>query len=143
MRIFCFWIWQKIFSEKKVRAKNVLLHFFRNSVYIVSKKLPLIWYYWISTLSFTVGLFFSTWHVGIEQKILPGLSGCTNTINTSQSLTMLKDQIFNQKIIACDEITWSLMGLSAATLNSLLLILLLLINTIFLVQHRYGKEKKI
>ena len=112
-------------------------------IYIVSKKLPLTWYYWIGSLSFAIGLFFSAWHVGIEQKILPGLSGCTNTINTSQSLAKLKDQILNQNIIACDEIIWSFMGFSAATLNSLLLILLLLINTIFLVQHRYGKEKNI
>ena len=88
-----------------------------------------------------MGLFFSAWHVGIEQKILPGLPGCTTTIPTSQSLNDLKDQIINQNIITCDEITWSFMGLSAATLNSLLLIFLLLINTIFLIQHYYDRKK--
>ena len=116
---------------------------FISLVYIISKKIRLSFYYWICSFSFAIGLFFAAWHVGIEQRILPGLSGCTNTINVSQSLTKLKDQILNQKIITCDEIIWSFMGLSAATLNSLLLILLLLINTIFLVQHHNGKEKNI
>ena len=110
-------------------------------IYIVSKKLPLTWYYWISSLSFAIGLFFSAWHVGIEQKILPGLSGCSNTINLSQSLTELKEQILNQNIVTCDEITWSIFGLSAATINSILLIFLLLINTILLGQHLFSKEK--
>ena len=111
-------------------------------IYIVSKKISLTWYYWISTLFFSIGLFFALWHVGIEQKIIPGLPGCSGTIQKSQSLKELKDQILNQNIISCDEITWSFMGLSAATLNSLLLIFLLLVNTIFLYQHHYGKEKK-
>jgi len=110
-------------------------------IYIFTNKIPLTWYYWISAFSFTIGLFFSLWHTGIEQKVLPGLSGCSNTVNASQSLTNLKEQILNQNIVACDEITWSIMGFSAATVNSLLLILLLLINTIFLIQHYYDKEK--
>ena len=110
-------------------------------IYIILKKFPLNWYYWISTLFFAIGLFFSVWHVGIEQKILPSLTGCASKIQASQSLTELKDQILNQNIVACDEITWSFMGFSAATLNSLLIILLLLINSIFLVQNIYDKEK--
>jgi len=110
-------------------------------IYIITNKIPLPWYYWINNISFSIGLFFAVWHIGIEQKILPGLSGCSSIIKTSQSLTNLKEQILNQNIIACDEITWSFMGLSAASLNSLLLIFLLLINTIFLMQHHYDKKK--
>ena len=109
-------------------------------IYIIAKKIPLALYYWINFFAFAIGLFFSVWHIGIEQKILPGLSGCSSIINNSQSLTDLKEQILNQNIITCDEITWSFMGLSAATLNSLLLIFLLLINTIFLIQHYYDKK---
>ena len=114
---------------------------FISLIYIVSKKIPLELYYWMNTLSFAIGLFFSAWHVGIEQKILPGLSGCSSTINLAQSLTELKEQILNQNIITCDEITWTILGLSAATINSILLIFLLLINTILLGQHLFSKEK--
>jgi len=110
-------------------------------IYIITKKIPLALYYWINSFALAIGLFFSVWHIGIEQKILPGLSGCSSIVNNSQSLTDLKEHILNQNIITCDEITWSFMGLSAATLNSLLLIFLLLINTIFLIQHYYDKKK--
>ena len=40
---FCFWIHEKIFIFKKVRAQNFLLHFFHNSIlgkYFLSKKNP-------------------------------------------------------------------------------------------------------
>ena len=88
-------------------------------IYFFSKIISLKLYYWISATLFGIGLFFAAWHVGIEQKILPGLSGCSNIINLSQSLTKLKEQILNQNIIICDQITWSIFGLSAATINSI------------------------
>ena len=105
-------------------------------------KFPRIWFYLGAQLASIYGLFYSIWHVGIEQKILPGLPGCTFTINASQSLKDLKEQILKQNIATCDEVTWSFIGLSAATINSLLLILLLLVNIIFLVKHKYEKEKQ-
>ena len=110
-------------------------------IYIITKKIPLVLYYWISSFTFAIELFFSVWHMGIEQKLLPGLSGCSGIINNSQSLTNLKEQILNQNITTCDEITWSFMGLSAATINSILLIFLLLINTIFLIQLHSDRKK--
>ena len=68
-------------------------------IYIITKKIPLALYYWINFFAFAIGLFFSVWHIGIEQKILPGLSGCSSIVNNSQSLTNLKEQILNQNII--------------------------------------------
>ena len=111
-------------------------------IYIILKTLPLTWYYWICSLFFSIGLFFSVWHVGIEQKILPGLPGCTFTINASQSLKDLKEQILKQNIATCDEVTWSFIGLYEEKRKEGLLILLLLVNIIFLVKHKYEKEKQ-
>ena len=101
-------------------------------IYFISKKIPLILYCWVSAISFIVALFYGIWHVGIEKNILPGLSGCSNIIEKSQSVSNLKEQILKQNIISCDEVIWSFVGLSAATLNSMLLIVLLLINFIIL-----------
>ena len=106
-------------------------------VYFFTKKTPLAWYYWIINFSFIIGLFISLWHVGIEQKILPGLSGCSNIIEKTSSLKNLKEQIINQSIINCNEITWSFIGISMATYNSLLLILLLLLNIKFTLENSY------
>ena len=60
--------------------------------YIILKKISVIWYYGIIFISLLIGLFLSLWHVGIEQKILSGLSGCSNKINALQSLSQLKSQ---------------------------------------------------
>ena len=106
-------------------------------IYLFTKKTPLAWYYWVINFSFIIGLFFSLWHVGIEQKILPGLSGCSNIIEKTSSLKNLKEQIINQNIINCNEITWSFMGISMATYNSLLLMMLLLLNIKFTLESTY------
>ena len=87
------------------------------------------------------GIFFATWHIGIEQKILSGLTGCTNSLNKTDSLIELKNQILNQVIITCDEISWTILGLSAATINAFVLLLLLIFNTILLIQFFFYKKK--
>ena len=65
--------------------------------------------------------------------MIAGPSGCNSTLQLSDSLTSLKNQIINQAIIPCDEITWSIIGISAASINSLLLFILLIFNTILLI----------
>ena len=74
---------------------------------------------WISLILFIFGLFVSLWHVGIEQKILPALSSCEGKISSTQSITDLKNQILNQSVASCDEISWKILGISAASVNSL------------------------
>ena len=100
-----------------------------------------IWYLLPIEFALCYGLFYATWHVGIEQAILPGSSTCIASLDNASSLTNLKNQIFNQVIIACDEITWTILGLSAATINLIILFFLLIFNTIFLIQFYYDKEK--
>ena len=90
--------------------------------------------------SFT-GLFYSIWHIGIENKILSGPASCSGTLSQTDSIQNLKQQIANQAIVNCSEITWTIGGLSAATLNSLLLLLILFFNTMFILQYFYGSKK--
>jgi len=110
-------------------------YYFIISIFIVFyfiSKTPNIWLYILSELAVLYGLFYSVWHVGIEQNLLTGPSSCSRKLEKANSVGDLKEQIFNQSIINCNEISWSMFGLSAATLNSLLLFFLLLINTIFI-----------
>ena len=109
--------------------------------YFITKK-PNIWLYILTELSVLYGLFYSVWHVGIEQNLLTGPSSCSRKLEKANSVGDLKEQILNQSIINCNEITWSIFGLSAATLNSLLLFFLLLINTIFIskIYNKSGKK---
>ena len=87
------------------------------------------------------GLFYSLWHLGIEQKILTGPKSCAGMILNSDSIENLKNQILNQPIINCSEITWIMFGLSAATINSLVLILILFFNTMYIKSNLYDSEK--
>ena len=102
-----------------------------------------MWFYILIELAVLYGLFYSVWHVGIEQNLLTAPSSCSGKLIGTNSVGDLKEQILNQSVINCNEISWSVLGLSAATLNSLLLFLLLLFNTIFISKIHNKKEKKI
>ena len=100
-----------------------------------------IWFYLLVQIIIIYGLFYSVWHVGIENKILPGPSSCSESLKISTDKLTLKEQILSKNIINCEEAVWKIFGLSAATINSLLLILIFLINVIYLI-NRYGTKKK-
>ena len=120
-------------------------YYFIISIFIVFYfifKTPNIWLYILSELAVLYGLFYSVWHVGIEQNLLTGSSKCSGKLREANSVSDLKEQILNQAVINCNEINWSVFGLSAATLNSLLLFFLLLFNTIFIFKI-YGNKKRI
>ena len=87
------------------------------------------------------GLFYAIWHVGIEQKLLPGLTSCSGTLSNTNSIQNLKEQIINQSITNCNDISWVILGLSAATINSILLLLILIFNSIYLLQYFYDSKK--
>ena len=96
----------------------------------------------LNQLAVLYGLFYSIWHVGIEKKIFQGPSSCSGTLSKTNSIQNLKDQISNQEIINCSDITWVIFGLSAATINSILLLFILIINSIYIIEIYYGSKKK-
>ena len=110
-------------------------------IFFFIKKFLYFWKLLLIECALCYGIFYAIWHVGIEQKIFPGLSDCTTSLDHTNSLIELKKQIFNQTIITCDEITWTILGLSAATINAFVLLILLIFNSIFLIQ--YFNVKKI
>ena len=55
-------------------------------------------------------------HVGVEQQWWPGTASC-GAANTPNSLQALMAQLKAQPIIRCDEVAWSLLGLSMAAYN--------------------------
>ena len=100
-----------------------------------------IWFYVGVQIVSIYGLFYSLWHVGIENKILAGPSSCSGGLNISTNTSSLKEQIISKAVINCEEVAWSIFGLSAATMNSLLLFLIFIINAIYVVSI-YGSKKE-
>ena len=108
--------------------------------YFFQKKFN-IWFYFLTELAIIFGLFYSIWHVGIEQNLLPAPQSCSGSLKKISSIENLKEQIFNQEIINCNDVSWSIIGFSAATVNAILLILFLLFNTVLIIKVYYGKKK--
>ena len=100
-----------------------------------------IWFYVGVQIVSIYGLFYSLWHVGIENKILAGPSSCSGGLNISTNASSLKEQIISKAVINCEEVAWSIFGLSAATMNSLLLFLIFIINAIY-IANIYGSKKE-
>ena len=110
-------------------------------IFYFFQQIKKIIFYILNELAILYGLFYAIWHVGIEQKILEGPKSCSNTISQTNSIQSLKDQITNQAIINCSEISWVIFGLSAATINAILLLLILIFNSIFIINNFYDSKK--
>ena len=113
---------------------------FLSLIFLIRKKLDTKIFFFLTEVALLYGLFYSVWHVGIEQKLLSGREGCSMDLEKNVSLSDLKKQLLEQDIVSCDNINWSLLGISAATINTLVTLLLLTINTIFIIN--INNEKK-
>ena len=100
-----------------------------------------IWFYLGVQLISIYGFFYSIWHVGIENKLLSGPSGCSDGLNITNNASDLKEQILSKPVINCEDVAWSIFGLSAATINSMLLFLIFILNAIYIFNN-YGAKKE-
>ena len=88
------------------------------------------------------GLFYAVWHVGVENNFLPGTSGCSAGLDVSSNTSDLKAQILSKQVASCDEVVWSFFGLSAATINVLVLLFIFIINAIYIYKYYASKKEK-
>ena len=63
-------------------------------------------------------------HVGVEQQWWQGLASCGGESDMPMTVEALKRQIMNAKVVRCDEVAWTLMGISMAGYNMLLSLVL-------------------
>jgi disulfide bond formation protein DsbB len=62
----------------------------------------------------------AVYHVGVEWKWWAGPSGCSVTSGVGKTLEELKRMLMATTMVRCDEIPWSLLGLSMAGWNAVL-----------------------
>jgi len=111
-------------------------------IFYFLKTKPILFTYPLIQIAIIYGLFYSIWHVGIEQNILQAPAECSSTLDISNSTEDLKQQLSNQEIVNCSDVGWSIIGLSAATWNSFLLLFFLFFNSIYIYKTYYEKKKK-
>jgi disulfide bond formation protein DsbB len=59
-------------------------------------------------------------HAGVEYRLWQGPQTCSGTIPRGLSADELKKYLFGAKMVRCDDIVWSLWGISMAGWNALL-----------------------
>jgi disulfide bond formation protein DsbB len=89
-------------------------------------------------------LFFSSFliasfHSLVERGLIQYNSGCSSSINDFESIEDLRNHLESVALAKCDEIIFSIMGLSLANINSLISFSLVLFN-IYFILRLYGSK---
>jgi disulfide bond formation protein DsbB len=64
------------------------------------------------------------YHAGVEWKFWPGPSDCTGPVGNLGSAGTLLDRLDTVKVVMCDQVQWSFLGLSLAGYNVLISLLM-------------------
>jgi disulfide bond formation protein DsbB len=92
-------------------------------------------------MSSIYGLFYAIWHVGVENNLLSGPSGCSAGLQITENTINLKEQILSKQVISCDEVIWSFFGISAASINTIVLLFIFIVNALYINMY-YGSKKE-
>ncbi|MFQ5468548.1 MAG: disulfide bond formation protein B [Kiloniellaceae bacterium] len=74
----------------------------------------------LAGLAFLTGAGIAAFHVGVEQQWWRGTAEChAPSFDFNASATALREQLLNRRFVPCDQVPWSLFGISIAGYNVL------------------------
>lgn len=73
-----------------------------------------------SGIVFVIGAGIGAFHVGVEQGWWQGTASCGGVRPPSGSIEELRERLMRTPVIRCDEVSWSLFGVSMAGYNVLM-----------------------
>jgi disulfide bond formation protein DsbB len=88
----------------------------------------------ILTLAVLANAGLATYHAGVEWKLWQGPTDCTGPIGNLGSAGSLLERLDTVKVIRCDEVQWTFLGLSLAGYNVLISLLMAAIGAWGLVK---------
>ena len=109
-----------------------LIIIFLGFAFLIFKK-EIIFLY-LSLLIFFINFFISIFHSLVERGFVNYSSSCTSNNNNFEDIDSLRQSLENTPIAKCDEIIFSVMGLSLANINLIVLTLLIIINILFILR---------
>jgi disulfide bond formation protein DsbB len=74
---------------------------------------------WLGVLAMLGAAGLGLFHAGVELKWWPGVTACTSPVAAGMSTEAMLDSLMKAPLVRCDEIPWSLFGLSMAGWNTL------------------------
>jgi disulfide bond formation protein DsbB len=77
-----------------------------------------------------------TYHAGVEWKFLQGPADCTGPVGNLGSAGNLLARLDTEKVVLCDEVQWSFLGLSLAGYNVLISLLMAAIAAWGIIRKR-------
>jgi disulfide bond formation protein DsbB len=77
---------------------------------------------WLAALAIAVSGAIGFYHAGVELHYFPGFTQCTSTVTAGSTEDFLK-AIMAAPLVRCDDIQWSLFGISMAGWNAILSLL--------------------
>ncbi len=77
-----------------------------------------------SGLALLAGAGIAAFHVGVEQHWWQGTAECGSAVGGAGSIEELRARLLAQPVVRCDEVAWSLFGVSMAGYNFLVSLLL-------------------
>ena len=74
----------------------------------------------VAGVAFVIGVGLAGWHVGVEQHWIAGPDACSGGPQGAATIEELRRQLMAQEVVRCDEVPWSLFGISLAGFNFLI-----------------------
>ena len=79
------------------------------------------------------------YHAGVEWQLWAGPAGCTAALNANLAAADLVDSLLATPVVRCDDVPWSLFGLSMAGWNMLISVDIVAVATLsFIFGSRFG-----
>ena len=75
-------------------------------------------------VAFTIGGAIAVYHAGVEQGWFPGPASCSGDATMAETVEDLRRLLLAQPVVRCDEIPWSLFGVSMAGYNAIVSLML-------------------
>ena len=69
---------------------------------------------------FLVGAGLALYHVGVEQQLIAGPQACSAGPGEATTIEALRAQLLARPVVRCDQVPWSLFGVSLAGYNAIL-----------------------
>jgi disulfide bond formation protein DsbB len=95
-----------------------------------------IWWVGLLALIFLGSAGLAAYHVGVEQHWIAGPTACTGGASGAKSAEELMKFLSEQQPTRCDEVQWSLAGLSLAGWNLVISLVLLAVTAVGVVRLR-------
>lgn len=75
---------------------------------------------WLAVLAMLGAAGLGLFHAGVEQDWWEGVTACTAPVSAGMSREAMLDSLLTAPLVRCDEIPWSLLGVSMAGWNALI-----------------------